>query len=402
MALAVATLAACALPLFFTFSLALDVERELDMTDAQLGVAITAFWVVATLASLPAGRLVDRIGAARSVHIAGALVALGSLGIATAAHSFAAFAALLAVTGLGNAFVGPGMSALVAGDVRPRRRGTVFGLQQAGPPLAAVVAGLAVPTAAATLGWRWVFGLGAAAAAVATGIVRDDHRGRAGAGAGSEPTANSGARQSEPRAFAVLLAVGGLLASCAASGLVAYVVVYASAGGLSASAAGILLAAAGIVCVATRIRLGILADRRGAARLPQMAGLMLAGTAGFALLAVGATATTVAGTMLALGVGWGWTGLYVLSAVEHGADAPGRAVGAAVTGTFAGAMLGPLLVGLLSTAASFELVWLVCGALSAGGAAAFLSARRVEATRCGAALLTKHTKEISAGTRGAR
>lgn len=382
MALAVATLAACALPLFFTFSLALDLKRELDMTDARLGMAITAFWVVATLASLPAGRLVDRIGAARSVHVAGALVALGSLGIAAAAHSFAAFAALLAVTGLGNAFVGPAMSALVTGDLRPRRRGAVFGLQQAGPPLASVVAGLALPTAAAALGWRWVFGLGAAAAAVATGVVRGARVHPGGkASAGREPAATHRARQATPRTFALLLAGGGFLASGAANGLVAYLVVYASGHGLSPGAAGILLAGAGIVCAATRIGLGVLADRRRAPLLPQMAGLALAGTAGFALLAVGSTGTTLAGSMLALGVGWGWAGLYVLSAVEHGADTPGRAVGAAVTGTFAGAMIGPLLVGLVSSAASFELAWLTCAALSVVSAGAFLCARHVEARR---------------------
>lgn len=379
MALAVATLAACALPLFFTASLALDVERELDLTNAQLGLAITAFWVVATLASPPAGRLVDRIGAARSVHVAGALVALGSLGIAVAARSFAVFAALLAVTGLGNAVVGPAMSALVTRDLRPRRRGAVFGLQQAGPPLASVVAGLALPTAGAALGWRWIFGLGAVAVAVATGAVRGE-RGRAVGeeGARGKPVATSAVQWGDPRAFALLLAAGGFLAGGAANGLVTYLVVYASAEGMSPSAAGLLLAGASLIAAGMRIRLGVLADRGSAPRLPQMARLALAGAFGFALLTVDAPGTLIAGSVLALGVGWAWPGLYVLSAVEHGADAPGRAVGAAVAGTFAGAIVGPLLVGLLAGATSFALAWLTFGGLSVAAAAAFLCAGRME------------------------
>jgi predicted MFS family arabinose efflux permease len=382
MTFAVATLAACALPLFFTAGLALDVQRDLDMSDARLGAAITTFWIVATLASFPSGRLVDRIGAVTSVHLAGMLVAVGSLGIAVAAHSFAVFAALLAVTGVGNALIGPAMSAVVTGSLRPRRRGTVFGLQQSGPPLASVAAGLSLPTLAVALGWRWVFALGAAAALVATGVVRGE-RVRPPAATGLDPAARElPVRGAAPSPiFAVVVALGGLLASAAANGLIAYLVVYASASGLSRAAAGILLAAASVTCAATRIRLGARSDRRRAPLLPQMAGLVLVGAAGFALLALGTSWAAVAGSMLALGIGWGWAGLYLLSAVEHGGSAPGRSVGAAVTGTFAGATIGPLLVGLVASAASFELAWLICTALSGASAAAFLAARRLERAR---------------------
>jgi MFS family permease len=374
MVLAVATLAACALPLFFTASLALHVQRDLGMSDAQIGLAITAFWIAATLASPPAGRLVDRIGPARSVRLAGVLVALPALAIAGLARSFVVFALLLAVTGVGNALVSPGMSALIAADLRPGRRGTLLGLQQSGPPLAGVAAGLSLPIATAALGWRWVFALGAAAAALATGAVRGGHGGR-------EQPVRGGPRPrpgGDARAFSVLLALGGLLAAAAANGLVAYLVVYAAAGGFSTGAAGILLGAAGIACAVTRIGLGALADRRRLPLLAQMAFLVLGGAAGFGLLAVGATWTTVVGSLLAIGVGWGWAGLYILAAVEQGAHAPGRAVGAAVSGPFAGAIVGPLVVGLLGSSASFELAWVVCAAISVASAAALAGACRIE------------------------
>lgn len=372
MAVAVATVAAFALPLFFTASLALDIVRELDMTVARLGVAITVFWIVATLSSFPAGRLVDRIGPVRSGRLAGALVVLGSLGIAAAAHSFAAFTVLLAVTAIGNAIIPPAMSALVTGELRARRRGTVLGLQQAGPPLASVVAGLALPTLAGTLGWRWVFALGALAAALATMTLR-------GEGTGPRVAVPPPPPRDGSRAFALLLTLGGLFASGAAGGLLAYLVVFASRSGMSEGAAGLLLAVASVVCVATRVQSGVRVDRRRAPLLPQMAALVLAGTLGFVLLAVGATATVVAGSVLAIGIGWGWSGLYLLAAVEHSPTAPGRSVGAAVTGSFAGAMLGPLLVALVATASSFEVAWIVCAALSLAGGAAFLAAGRFEA-----------------------
>jgi hypothetical protein len=122
-----------------------------------------------------------------------------------------------------------------------------------------------------------VFGLGAAAAVVATGVVRGERVGRGpGAGGRHVPIATPGAGQGEPRAFAVLVAAGGLLASGAANGLVAYLVVYASGTGLSPDAAGILLAAASLTCAATRIRLGVRSDRRAAPPLPQLAWLISA------------------------------------------------------------------------------------------------------------------------------
>lgn len=370
MTVAVATVAAYALPLFFTASLALDIGRELDMTVAGLGVAITIFWIVATLSSFPAGRLVDRIGPVASGRLAGALVVLGSLGIAAAARSFAAFTALLAVTAIGNAIIPPAMSALVTGELKTRRRGAVLGLQQAGPPLASVVAGLALPTLSGMLGWRGIFALGAVAAALATVGVRG--------APGEAKVTPAPAVSEERRAFALLLALGGLFASGAATGLVSYLVLYASDAGMSASAAGVLLAVASVVCVATRIELGVRRDRRRAPLLPQMAALVFVGTLGFALLAVGTAATVVAGAVLAVGIGWGWPGLYLLAAVEHGPAAPGRSVGTAVTGTFAGAIMGPSLVAFLATASSFEVAWAVCAALSVVGGTAFLVAGRFE------------------------
>ena len=376
MALAITTMAACALPLFFTSALALGIQRDLGLDDRHLGLSITAFWVVATVGSLPAGWLAERIGPARGVRLAGALVGAGALGIALLASSFGSFVALLGLTALGNAFVTPAISGVVAGRLRGGRRGTTFGLQQSGPPLASVVAGVALPTVGAALGWRWVFALGGVAVLAVTWTVGEAQRRTAG----PRSLAGRSPGGADRRRGAVALPVlGATVASGTANGLIAYVVVFATGTGLSSATAGLLLAAASTVCVAMRVALGVLADRAPRPRLPQMGALLLAGSAGFALLAAGTPFTTVAGCLLALGVGWGWTGLYILAAVEQAIGPPERAVGVAATGTFAGAMVGPLLVGLLAGAASFTVAWMACAGLSLVGALAFLSARsRVE------------------------
>jgi MFS family permease len=373
MGLAIVTLAACALPLFLTASFAVAIRADLGLATSDIGIAVAAFWVVATLGALPSGRLVDRIGPARGLRLAGACVGVGSLGIAAFAYSFWPFALLLALTGLGNALVKPAMSVLIKRELSAGVQGTTFGLQQSGPPLGSIVAGLALPTAGALLGWRGVFAVGAALAVAATAAVR-----------GGDVLAQPGPDDADPvptrprrRRATALLLLGGTVASGVANGLIAYVVVFSVESGLSPSEAGWLLTAAGITCVVTRIALGVLADRRPRPHLPQMAGLLLISVAGFALLAVDAAWSTVAGCVLALGIGWGWAGLYVLTAVERSGQSPGRAVGAAATGTFAGAIFGPLIVGLLADAASFAAAWLACASLSLVAAAAFTGARRL-------------------------
>jgi MFS family permease len=374
MALGVATLATFALPVFFASAFAPEIQRDLDLADSQIGIAIAAFWVAATISSVASGRMVDRIGPARSTWLAALFVASACLGIAVLADSYAQFVVLLALTGVGNALVAPALSVRIKQALSPGVQGTTFGLQQSGPPLASMVAGVALPAAAGTLGWRAVLALGAAATVATAATVRDvgdvdvrSDEAREATGLAGEPGPVHGRE-------AALMVAGGMLASALANGLLTYLVVYAVDEGMSTAAAGWVLTAASVACVATRVALGAMADRRPRPRLPQMAALLAIGAVGSAVLAIGSPWAIATGALLALGLGWGWAGLYMLTAVERGGDTPGKAVGTATTGTFAGAIAGPLLVGLVADAGSFAAAWLACSAIALGGAAAFLRA----------------------------
>lgn len=374
MTLGVATLATFALPLFFASAFAPEIRRDLDLADSQIGIAIAAFWVAATVSSLASGRAVDRIGPARSTWLAALFVASACLGIALLAESYGVFVTLLAVTGLGNALVAPAMSVRIKQALSPGVQGTTFGFQQSGPPLASLVAGAALPAAGGALGWRAVFALGAAATVATAAAVRDAGDADVRSDEAREATGLAGEPGPVHGREAALMVAGGTLASALANGLLTYLVVYAVDEGMSTAAAGLVLTAASLACIATRVALGVLADRSPRPRLPQMAALLAIGAAGCAVLAIGSPWAIATGALLSLGLGWGWAGLYMLTAVERGGDAPGKAVGTATTGTFAGAIAGPLLVGAIAEAGSFAAAWIACSAIALGGAAVFMRA----------------------------
>ena len=75
----------------------------------------------------------------------------------------------------------------------------------------------------------------------------------------------------------------------------------------------------------------------------------------------------LAGVPLAFGAGWAWPGLFNLAVVLANPASPGAATGITQTGTYMGAVLGPLLFGFLAEHLSFGWSWVVAAAYRLGG-----------------------------------
>lgn len=145
------------------FILAESIKTDLNLTDTQIGLVTgLAFAVCYTLLSLPLARAADR-GSPK-------LVLLGCLLIWSAMTVMGGFAAgflYLTITRLGVA-VGeagaiPSGHALIARVIRPERRGLAIGLFSMGIPLGTMVGFGAGGALADTLGWRLaLIGAGAA------------------------------------------------------------------------------------------------------------------------------------------------------------------------------------------------------------------------------------------------
>jgi MFS family permease len=357
---------ACVLPAFLTASLASRIPDDFALGDSGVGLAIAVFHVICAVASTPAGRLVERIGPVAGMRIAGALTALSCLAIAGAANSAFSLTALLVVGGLANAFGGPSVSALLKREVATQRQGLAFGAQQSGGTLGALLAGLALPLVAIPFGWRWAYLAVAALALLAAAIAP-------AARVASAP----GATASRPRGLTSVhaLAVAAALASAAGVGFISFLILYAVHSGMSQGAAGLLLGAVSLAATISRIAVGLLADRRGQEPLRPVAAMLAASIAGYLLLIAGEPALIVVAALVAGSFGWAWPGGLTLAVVQRSPGAPAWAVGVLMAGLFTGAILGPLVVGVLAEAERFALAWLACAAC------AFLAAVTVAATR---------------------
>jgi MFS family permease len=354
------------LPGFLVASLAPRIDDEIAFTSAQLGIAVAAYGIVSMIGSVPAGRLVDRIGAPAGVRLAAAATAVSCLVVAAVVNSATALIACLAVAGIGNAVGGPAVIAMLQRAVERGRHGLAFGVMQAGAPLGSLVAGLALPVVAITVGWRWAFAGTAVLAAVAAWSASrvPDAPGAPEPGPAREGGPAAAAGPAGHVAGVWTIAAAAVLASAAAMGMVSFLVVYAVDRGMSETAAGLTLAGVSAAAAGSRIAVGAISDRRGDDGLGVVAAMIAGGSVGFALIAHGDPLTIVAGAVIVGLVGWAWAGAFTQAAVERAPAAPAWATGVMMTGLFAGAVTGPLAVGMLAEADRFTAAWATCGALA--------------------------------------
>jgi MFS family permease len=359
------------MPGFLTASLAPRIRADFAFGDSTLGLAVGLFYVVSASASVPAGRLVDRVGAARGMRMAAGLTAIACLAVAALAQSGESLTVLLLIGGVANALGGPSVSALLKRDVAVQRQGLAFGAQQAGAPLGAMLAGLALPAVAIPFGWQWAFVAAAALALLAVALAP-----RAPAAVAS--SAGGGRR---PRTFTSVHALGvaAVLASAAGVGFVSFLVTYAVDSGMSELAAGLLLAGVSLAATISRIAMGVFADRAGQEPLRPVATMLAASVAGYLLLIAGEPGVIAAAALLAGSLGWAWPGGLTLAVVQRTPQAPGWAVGVMMTGLFVGAVTGPLLTGFLAEHDLFEAAWIACASLALLAAATILVTLRHEA-----------------------
>lgn len=370
-----------ALPVFLVGGLAVQLRGDLGLGEASLGAAVAGAFLVGALAAPIAGRAADRLGATRSIMVGAAWSTASAAGIATLATSWASLAGALALAGLGFAFMDPGLALLVQAEVPPDRHGMALGVKEAAVPASTLLAGLAVPTLALTVGWRWGFVLVVPVLAVLLGLLtpwrpwpelprrtigRDP-------GARSEP-GHDGPRPSRPGSMrdAWLLAVAAALGGGAASGVGIFLTDTAVARGLSPTSAGLLLTMGSVVGIASRLGVGLRADRRAGSTLPAMASMLAVGAVAMAIGSLDGTVALIVGTLGTFGAGWGWSGLLFLGLLRLHPDAAGRAIGIGLAGLATGNALGPLAVGVIAQSASSRTAWLVAGC--AAGVAAVVVA----------------------------
>ncbi|WP_022873787.1 MFS transporter [Nesterenkonia alba] len=363
------------LPTFLLGALFVQLNATLQAPAWSLGAAVAAYWAAAALTSNTAGKAVKQLGYQRAVILSLALVLTSALGSALLTWSWPMLVLWAAIGGAANGVGHPASNELLRTRVHPGKLATALGIKQGAVPGASFLAGISVPAIAVALGWQAGF-LSAAALALLVLVVFlsvEYTRERA-------PRQLSAVRvKTGPHLLRKLwlLMVAIFLGTGVGSAVAAYTVSAGVTQGFTESQAALLLGVGSLAGALCRCGAGGMIDGfRSVSAMPMIAGLMIAGSLGTALMASSNQALFALGVIFALGPGWGWAGLtqYVVS-LAAGSEAP-RAIGLIQTAAYAGAGGLPLLFGvglsLGSSAMAISALWLALGAAQLISAAVVL------------------------------
>jgi predicted MFS family arabinose efflux permease len=359
-------------PAFLTGAVSVQLRAEVGVTEAQVGLAISAFFLTAALGSMFLGRLAEWLGASLAMTLGLGISIVTMLSVAAFARSGPTLMSILLAGGFANALTQPSANLLLAERVRAQRLGFGLALKQAGMPAATMLGGVAVPALALTVGWRWAYVAGAVVAALAIAVVP----GPAGDHQRPTWTARPQARPDQPAWLLGLLAISSGLGATAAGAIGAFLVSSAEASGMRPAAAGVLLSGGSALGIVSRLLHGRWADVGGLDPLRRVTLLLGLGSVGVALLAVGSPLTYVVGTAGAFAFGWAWPGLFNLAIVRDNPSAPAAATGVTQTGVYLGALAGPALFGLVVDRTGYAEAWLGTAAVLLAASAMLVVGRR--------------------------
>ena len=343
------------LPVFLVGGLAVQLRADLGLSVAMVGLAGSVFFAVSALVSRVLAGVTERVGPTRALRLAALGSATCLLGLA-ATPSTAWLLAVLCLAGAPTALSQPAANALLMARIPSQRRGFAFAVKQSAIPAAMLLAGLAVPSVALTLGWRWVFvmagalGLAAVFTVPRTPWTRPvPHEQSAGGSAGL---------------LLVALAAVTALGAAAANAMGTFVTISAVDVGYGEAAAGLLLALGSAVGLTCRLVAGMVADRARPDLLRMVTAMLGLGSIGFALLALGEPVTFLIGLMLGFGAGWAWPGVFNHAVAARFPYRVATATSVTQTGVYVGAAAGPLLFGLIAEQFAAPVAWIASCAMT--------------------------------------
>jgi ACS family hexuronate transporter-like MFS transporter len=348
-----------------------------DLSNAQIGLLISATAVTYAPSLIVAGWLVDRVGVRRML-ISGTLIAAGSVLLLFFADSYASLLALLAVSSIGAGFIFPSAISAVMRWFPLRERATAIGVNQTAINVAGILGAATLPTIATDFGWQYGFLAIALMGFVVAGVCIVGYSNPpAAATTESPPDAAAPQRPSTRRLLASrdvwLLGLCGVFLGAAEYSTLAHLVLYTKVEYLfGAVTAGLLLALCQASGAVGKPLAGFVSDRLfDGLRRPTLLGMA-------GLVLVVCLVLALAGPRLGWGIypavallgfsAIGWGGVFGTAAGEIGGPGgAGRVAGLTAAGVNVGAMIGAPLFGYaVDASGSYRPSWL----LMAGCAAA--------------------------------
>jgi MFS transporter, ACS family, hexuronate transporter len=129
------------------------IRQDLGLSIAQAGSFLSAYYVGASLMSLPAGWMADRWGVMMTMAAGQAVIAAG-LYTVTGTASFSLLMIVMACAGMGYGMLNPTTAKAAIAWFPRRQRATAVGLKQVGLPLGGALGASILPPLALWFGWR--------------------------------------------------------------------------------------------------------------------------------------------------------------------------------------------------------------------------------------------------------
>lgn len=348
-------------PVFITGAVAVQLRQSLHFSIALVGVAVAIFFGTAAATSLFAGSLAENQGGAKVMRIATFASAIAMGLIAFLAHSFFELAILLAFAGVANGTNQPANNLFVINAVKTNRRGFALGVKQAAIPVATLLAGVAVPSVALTIGSRYVYLFAAIIALIVSMVIPGDPDSLKV----KVQRRRDGEKVEIALAPVVTLAIAMALGAGTSNALGAYMVENAVHQHYAPGTAGLIGALGSLVSLVVRLSVGYRADKRDGKHLIVVASMIGMGAIGYLFFATSIKWLVVPAAIIGYGFGWGWNGLFNFAVVVNHKGAEGRATGITQSGAFIGSVAGPIVFGYFVVHFGFRPSWILLMAVAA-------------------------------------
>lgn len=360
-ALSIGATVASGLPVFLVGALFVQISADLDVPDWALGVIVAVFWIAAALGSNSSGLLTAKIGSRRVVILTFLVAAASLLAAALLTPRWEWLILWTILGGISTSLCHPATNHLLRLRVSEGRRALAYGLKQSAVPLASLLAGLAIPFLALTLGWRSAYVLAAVLAVALLGLFLVIGPKRLPKG--TKRVSSSVPLTRSQKIFFLSLASATLLGAGAATSGATFGVVSAVERGMDAGTAGFVLSAASLVGAIVRVGAGALADRRPGNPVRWIAAMQLIGFVGGAVMIFSSGVMFAVGLALVMGIGWGWTGLGHFIVARLAGPATPSATALVQTGSYAGCAIAPVLGGIIYANGGSTPVWIMVAAM---------------------------------------
>ena len=349
------------------------IRQDLGLSIAQAGSFLSAYYVGASLMSLPAGWMADRWGVLGTMVLGQIIIAGGLYGVA-GSGSFILLTAIMVCAGAGYGMLNPTTAKAAMAWFPRRQRATAVGLKQVGLPLGGAVGALLMPPFALWLGWRPAVALPAslvAALGALTWLLYRDPPRTGETGGGSVGPASLGAVLRNRDLW--LVSSSTLVFAGMQTVWMSFLVLYLTdVLHLSLVEAGRYLVMAQVAGMAGRVIFGMLSDGLfdGRRRIVLVIAGMGSTACSLAMAATGPNTGALVLAPLALAFGFfgiGWNGVqHTLLAELVGPRGAGTAVGLGLTVSSLGVSLCPPLFGVaVQRLGGFSVPWAGLGLVMA-------------------------------------